>query len=110
MAFKVPEQYREAGEPGTKSGMFKIGGGTARNRILVVASDGMEWEHVSVSKSYECPTWSEMCKVKDLFWDPEDCVIQYHPPRSAHISLHPYCLHMWRPIEGAIPMPPEFMV
>jgi hypothetical protein len=89
---------------------FRIPNGSARNTLLVIASDGLGWEHVSVSKKYECPTWAEMCHVKALFWGDEDCVVQYHPAQSVYISLHPYCLHLWRPVDEKIPLPPGFMV
>lgn len=108
--FKVPEEYREAGTPGKKAGMFNIPGSSTRNRLIVIASDGMEWEHVSVSKKYECPTWSEMCRVKELFWDDEDTVVQIHVPKSRHINIHPYCLHLWRQIDREVNLPPEIMV
>lgn len=110
MAFHVPEQYREAGNKGKDCGMFRIPNGSARNTLLVIASDGLDWEHVSVSKKYECPTWNEMCLIKGLFWDANDCVVQYHPPQSEYISLHPHCLHLWRPIVDKMPMPPDIMV
>lgn len=75
------------------------------------ASDGMGWEHVSVSlNKNRCPTWEEMCMVKDLFWDKEDCVIQYHPPKSQYVNNHPNVLHLWRPIGVSIPMPDSIMV
>src|SRR5215475_7803233 len=54
--------------------------------LRVIASDGMGWEHVSVSLPNRCPNWREMCFIKDLFWDAEDVVIQYHPfPSSIQI-------------------------
>src|SRR6266436_4695711 len=34
-----------------------------------IASDGMGWEHVSVSLSHHSPNWREMCFIKDVFWD-----------------------------------------
>jgi hypothetical protein len=51
-----------------------------------------------------------MCAVKDLFWDPEDTVMQLHPPKSSWISNHPYCLHLWRPTGAEIPRPPDIFV
>lgn len=68
------------------------------------------WEHVSISTQTRCPTWEEMCFVKDLFWDEEDCVVQYHPPKSDYINCHPRCLHLWRPIGLEIPRPPKILV
>jgi hypothetical protein len=109
MSFRVPEQYRalEYSTPSDgNNGLFFISSTTSRNTLKVIASDGMGWEHVSVSKKYECPTWDEMCKVKELFWDdPEDCALQYHPPKRRYANNHPYCLHLWRPNDGETRIP-----
>jgi len=48
--------------------------------------------------------------VKELFWDPEDTVMQLHPPRSEWVNNMPYCLHLWRPVGLAIPRPPNITV
>jgi hypothetical protein len=80
-------------------------------QFACMASDGMGWEHVSVSRPDRCPTWEEMCVIKSRFWDSEeDCVIQYHPPKSEYVNNHPYCLHLWRPTEMQIPIPSSYMV
>lgn len=78
--------------------------------IRCVASDGEGWEHVSVSLPSRCPTWGEMCAVKAMFWDAEDCVMQLHPPRSQWVNNHEYCLHLWRPTSAVIPQPPGILV
>lgn len=80
--------------------------------MAIVAVDGEDtgWEHVSVSLRNRCPNWLEMCEVKDLFWLPEETVIQYHPASSAYVNTHPYCLHLWRPVSLALPLPPTWMV
>lgn len=76
-----------------------------------LSSDGMGWEHVSVSISKKrCPTWEEMCMVKDLFWDEQDTVIQYHPAKDDYVNMHPRVLHLWRPREEKIPVPNSIMV
>jgi hypothetical protein len=72
-----------------------------------VASHG--WEHVSISTRRRCPNWIEMCFVKDLFWGPEECVVQFHPPKSCYVNNHPFCLHLWRHKDG-FPMPPMILV
>lgn len=82
----------------------------SRDGFMVIASWGMGWEHVSVSRQNRTPTWEEMCRVKDLFWDAEECVVQYHPPKSDYRNLHKYCLHLWKPLEVEIPRPPAFTV
>jgi uncharacterized protein YaaQ len=117
MAFHVPNQcrFRLRGHPlystdlAGNNGAFAIclsNGSTA----FAIASDQGEWEHVSVSMQDRCPTWDEMCEVKALFWDDEDCVIQYHPPVSQYVNFHPYCLHLWRPTQLEFPTPPTYMV
>jgi hypothetical protein len=116
--FHVREEYRvKNGTYGSDStygnnGAFKINRG--RTTFAIIASDGEGWEHVSVhciSEDKErTPTWSEMCFIKELFWDEDDCVIQYHPAKSEYINLHKFTLHLWRPVGVAIPTPPKFMV
>ncbi|EGR1128985.1 hypothetical protein ACKVFG_003347 [Vibrio cholerae] len=105
MPFKVPEKYRVKGgingmmqsdETFGNNGLFIIKTPKLSSPLTVIASDGAEWEHVSVSLSHRCPTWEEMCLVKSLFWDEEDAVIQIHPPKSQYVNNHPYSLHLWR--------------
>lgn len=83
-------------------------------RVLCVASDGMGWQHVSVSfgaDQVKTPKWDVMCAVKDLFWEPEDVVVQFHPAKSKNVSYHPGCLHLWRCIDGRQqPLPLPIMV
>jgi hypothetical protein len=93
-------------------GAFLVMGPTGA--MLKIVSSGVDdeygWEHVSVSVQHRVPNWAEMCFVKDLFWDAEECVVEYHPPRSRYINCHPYCLHLWRPLNAALPMPPPVLV
>lgn len=74
------------------------------------ASDGTGWEHVSVSLPNRPPNWQEMSFVCDLFWGPEECVIQYRPPESRYVNNHPNCLHWWKWVGGEFPMPPIELV
>jgi len=62
------------------------------------------WEHVSVSLPNRCPTWNEMCWVKELFWSDDKLVVQYHPPKSEYVNTAKYCLHLWR-FDGHMPQP-----
>jgi hypothetical protein len=91
--------------------------------LMCVVSDGANWEHVSVSvkirnpndstemiEAQRCPTWEEMCRVKDLFFEAEECVIQYHPRVSEYRNYHNYVLHLWRPTAAVIPEPPADFV
>lgn len=51
-----------------------------------------------------------MCKVKDLFWDEEDVVVQFHPRKSEYVDNHKYCLHLWRKAGVDIETPPLELV
>lgn len=117
VSFKVPEQYRvtigllKSSLEDGNNGAFEIPNITRVDRsVFVIASDGAGWEHVSVSKKNSCPSWDVMCRVKDLFWDSDDCVIQYHPPESEYVNNHSNCLHLWRPIGIVLPQPPSILV
>lgn len=69
------------------------------------------WDHVSVSLERRCPTWDEMCWIKELFFDDTECVVQYHPSKSDYINEHPFVLHLWKPGNGVVmPMPPKICV
>ena len=114
--FKVPEKFRiktglmsSCRKDGNK-GVFIIPQKKNKPDLTVVASDGAGWEHVSVSTSIRTPTWSEMCKIKDLFWGDECCVLQFHPPRADYINNHPFCLHLWRNPSDEVKTPPWQLV
>jgi hypothetical protein len=77
-----------------------------------IVSDGVGWEHVSVSKvnSADVPSWEDMCWVKRQFWGPEEAVIQIHPKESEYVNYHKGCLHMWRSTDKEQPLPPASTV
>lgn len=124
--FKVPEQHRfthrEAFMSSTKedgnNGVFLIPHQKIRDYwYQVIVSDSLGWEHVSVillkgkaKQVKRCPTWEDMCFIKDKFWDTTDLVVQYHPPEEDYISNHDYCLHLWRSTEVVMPKPPPILV
>lgn len=69
--------------------------------------DAWAWDHVSVSTEKRIPLWAEMAFVKDVFWLPEETVMQLHVPTKQHINVHPFTLHLWRPLLVEIPLPPS---
>lgn len=93
------------------NGAFRIPGPN-RQTFIVVASDGEGWDHVSVhiQDAHRCPTWEEMCFIKDIFWQPDECVIQYHPAQSVYINVHHTTLHLWKPQNITLPTPPMEMI
>lgn len=79
------------------------------NNFFIVASDGMDWDHVSVSLRDRCPTWEELCIIKDIFFNAEETVVQFHPKKSEYVNNYPYCLHMWRYQKEEHLLPPSIL-
>ncbi|MEG1502259.1 MAG: hypothetical protein RR370_02610 [Synergistaceae bacterium] len=91
-------------------GMFELELEGSMLTFRVIASSEGGWEHVSVSTENRCPKWSEMCQIKEMFFYDTETVMQLHVPKEEHINIHPYCLHLWRPLGKDIPLPPSIMV
>ena len=84
---------------------------TIRGRIFrVVYSNGGGWDHVCASMENRCPTWEEMCEIKDVFFGKDECCVEYHPAENNYVNVHPYCLHIWRPQKEDLPKPPMIFV
>lgn len=77
---------------------------------LVIFSWGNGWDHVSVSYSNRTPTWDEMCEIKDMFFNPDEAAVEYHPAEEQYVNNHPHCLHIWKPQGCTLPTPPTWMV
>jgi hypothetical protein len=112
------EEYRlltgdYASRPGDPFGVFLMPG-PCGEALRAMATDGADtdWEHVSVTtqRGKRVPNWHEMCFVKNLFWAPEECVVQFHPPRSTYVNNYSVVLHMWRHTKTPFPMPPTELI
>lgn len=92
-------------------GYFEVPVGSMTIRCVVSAAyEEFRWDHVSASCKNRCPSWAEMCAIKEMFFHDHETVMQLHVPRKDWISNHPYCLHLWRPADVEIPRPPSDMV
>lgn len=128
---------REPSRRGDLFGVFEVPFGQSRfilTRLFCIATSSrglgiydeaepnQRWEHVSVSarildtlagmpkEKQRLPTWAEMCHVKDLFWKPEEAVVQFHPARADYVNEHQHCLHLWRPEFVELPAPDPILV
>lgn len=93
-----------------ETGVFNVPSPVDSAVLRVIATSGEGWDHVSVSRRNRCPNWPEMEHIKRLFFKDDETAMQLHVPPSDHISIHPYCLHLWRPLNAEIPRPPSIMV
>ena len=63
---------------------FRVNG----SPVLVIASNGDGWEHVSVSQPNRIPSWETMCIIKDMFFEEEEVVMQLHPKKSQYVNFN----------------------
>jgi len=108
--YRIRDGYYASSPSDGMNGAFKFPGRMRTEDLCVISSDGIGWEHVSVSLLSRTPTWDEMCRIKDLFWNDDETVIQYHPAKKDYINQHPFCLHLWKPIGVEILTPPGILV
>lgn len=81
--------------------------------LVVVCSDGEGWDHISVHVDVNpprLPTWDEMCYIKNLFFKDDETVVQFHPKKSEYVNCYEYTLHLWKPHNIEIQLPPSWMV
>ena len=91
-------------------GAFEVPSVRGGHKLIVIATSGEGWDHVSVSLQKRCPTWYEMEQVARLFFKPNEVAMQLHVPAKDHINCHPNCLHWWRSHDRDIPRPPNHLV
>lgn len=99
---------------GVPYGMFFIPGPCAQELKCIVSAGTVDpqypWDHLSVSCRNRCPNWQEMEFVKHIFFKEDEYAMQLHVPVANHINLHPFVLHIWRPLNAVIPIPNPIMV
>lgn len=103
-------QILRAGMDGGWAEAFLASSKKKQQPASIVFSWGGGWDHVSVSFKSRCPTWEEMCEVKNMFFHPEEVCVQYHPAESEYVNNHPYCLHLWKCQDQEMLTPPAWMV
>lgn len=96
------------GNDGGCGEIYKAG----KSFATVIWSNGGGWDHVSIApyKKTCIPSWKDMCDLKDMFFNHEETVVQFHPPKSEYVNNVSNCLHLWRPINENMPTPPSIMV
>lgn len=94
--------------------MLRVNGADIICIVDGVGCPEIPWEHVSARArdrmGERMPNWTEMQMLKELFWEDEECVVQFHPPKSEYVNNHPHVLHLWRPLNLQMPRPPASAV
>lgn len=100
----LPDGWRPV-ETGVLGASFRNHG--TKHMVIVSArreSDGRRWLHVSTSFPNRVPTYRELCWVKQHFIGDHHHAVQCFVPKSEHVNIHPYTLHLWHCIDGR-PLP-----
>ena len=88
-----------------------MGGAFQLDGLQIIAPpDYSGFDHVSVSRKGRVPNYSEMKRVKRIFFGPDEWAMELHAPPSRHINVNSNVLHLWRPTEKELPIPPEWLV
>lgn len=91
-------------------GAFIIPSPGDHKKMVIIAAADAGWDHVSVSRENRPPYWLEMSFIHRLFFLPEEVAMQLHVPMTKHVNIHPNVLHLWRPHNYVIPLPPKVFV
>ena len=55
------------------------------------------WKRVFMYLKHRCPTWAEMAELSDMFFEPEEIAIQFHPCLKQYVNENSTALHLWEP-------------
>jgi hypothetical protein len=87
---------------------YRVQRGQHKNMLVLadvsIKADGKLWYHVSFSRRDRVPDYADMVCVKRIWFGDERWAIQVFPPRTKHVNIHPFCLHLWYCLEDC-PIP-----
>lgn len=58
------------------------------------------WIHVAVSRQRRTPSYEDLVLVKRDFFGGDREAYQKFPKTKESVNFHPYCLHLWSPLDG----------
>lgn len=68
-----------------------------------IKSDGLEWLHVSFSRTSRIPDYKDIQMVKRDFIGNDKKAIMVFPDEDHYVNNHPYCLHLWYSADNPLP-------
>lgn len=93
------------------NGCFTIPIGYSKCKIVADARD--DWDHVNVvvkfgrdDSQYRIATKEEMIEIKEMFFEDSEPAIEIHPKKEDYVNIDEYMLHLWRPVNRVLPLPP----
>lgn len=84
----------------TRLGIFEFPLENGESTLLCSAVIRDYWEHVflDLRKSDRCPTYEEMCRLKQYFFNENEIALQIHPKKSEYVNACQHRLHLWRKV------------
>jgi len=81
--------------------------GQPRSLLISAADhDGIEWAHASIAGSEQVPAYEELTWVHAAVFG-DGYSYQCFVPRSSHVNIHEFALHLWGRLDGK-PALPDF--
>jgi len=77
-------------------------GGLVVMSSVSMEQDGQRWLHVSMSRRSRMPSYEDMALVKQMFIGDDKYALQVFPPKSKHVNIHSFCLHLWHCIDREV--------
>lgn len=63
------------------------------------------WIHASCSRACEVPSYDDLVYLKSAFFGKRKGAVIVLPEESRHVNIHPFCLHLYGPLFGDLPLP-----
>jgi len=81
---------------------FRYGGpkGLLACISVLIELDNKPWLHVSISRRDRIPSYEELVFAKETLIGKSKKAIQVFPADEEHVNQHPFCLHLWRCLQG----------
>ena len=73
----------------------------------VIIADGMGFKHLSITNAQKrmLPNWTVLSRVKDAYCGDDEWAVLYFPAKDDYINDHPFCHHLWTPLNEPLPKP-----
>jgi len=78
---------------------------TGRGSVIVSTANhwGREWTHASMAWQDHVPSYNDLVDLHHAVWGSEGWAMQVFAPRTEHVNIHEYALHLWGPADGVRP-------
>lgn len=97
--FLLPAEWRKVCDFGPSGAAYCSLGGL---RVIVTDTERGDhensddaWRHISVSREGRLPSYDDLVTAKELFAGTEAKAVMVFPPRSKHVNIAKFCLHLF---------------